>query len=127
MMVFDGDCGFCHRAVQFILAHERREDLLFVPRDSKLGTSLRKQYGLEVVESLLWIEGGRAYVEWEAVSHTAKYVGGVYGRMAAMAEVLPGAVLRAGYRLIAKVRKRLAGRPAQCLLLTPTQQQRFLE
>ena len=37
MLVFDGECAFWHRAVQFILAHERRTDLLYVPRGSALG------------------------------------------------------------------------------------------
>src|ERR1700681_4316950 len=73
MLVFDGDCAFCHRAVQFVLAHERRADLLFVPRDSALGLSLREQYHLQHVESLLWIEGDRAFVEFDAVAHTAAY------------------------------------------------------
>ena len=71
MLVFDGDCGFCHRAVQFILAHERRTDLLFVPRSSALGLSLREQYHLQNVESLLWIDNDRAFIEWQAVAHTA--------------------------------------------------------
>jgi predicted DCC family thiol-disulfide oxidoreductase YuxK len=127
MLVFDGECSFCNRAVQFILAHEHRSDLLFVPRDSALGLSLRAQCHLERVESLLWIAGGQAFIEWDAVAHTAEYVGGGYARMAKVANILPRSLLIAGYRIIAKLRKRLAGRPKQCLLLTPAQQQRFRE
>jgi predicted DCC family thiol-disulfide oxidoreductase YuxK len=135
MLVFDGDCAFCNRAVQFILAHEQRSDLLFVPRSSHLGLSLREQYKLQRVESLLWIEGDRAFIEWEAVAHSAAYVGGIYARFASAAGWLPRPLLTAGYRLIAKLRKRLSaratgrstGRTKQCLLLTPAQQQRFLQ
>src|ERR1035441_5905436 len=60
LRVYDGSCGFCVRAVQFILRHERRHDLLFVPRDSTLGKDLRRTYHLEAVESLLWIAVGPA-------------------------------------------------------------------
>ena len=127
MLVFDGDCGFCHRAVQFILAHERRRDLLFVPRNSTLGLSLREQYHLQNVESLLWVEDNRAFIEWQSVAHTAAYVGGVYARLASAAGLLPDALLNAGYRLIARIRKRLAGPPRHCLLLTAAQQTRFLQ
>src|ERR1039458_8366452 len=49
MLVYDGSCGFCSRAVQFILRHEQRHDLLFVPRDSDLGKDLRRTYHLEAV------------------------------------------------------------------------------
>lgn len=127
MLVFDGECAFCQRTVRFILAHERRADLLFVPRDSALGLSLRQQYILQRVESLLWIEGGQAFIEWEAVAHVAAYVGSPYAGLASMANLLPRFLLTGGYRLIARLRKRLAGRPQHCLLLTPAQQQRFLE
>jgi predicted DCC family thiol-disulfide oxidoreductase YuxK len=127
MLVFDGDCAFCHRVVQFILAHERRSDLLFVPRNSVLGLSLREQYQLQRVESLLWIEDGQAFIEFDAVAHTAAYVGGLYARLASLARLLPRPLLTGGYRLIARLRKRLAGRPRHCLLLTAAQQQRFLE
>jgi len=126
MLVFDGDCGFCHRAVQFILAHEHRSDLLFVPRNSTLGLSLREQHRLQNVESLLWIEGDHAFIEWQAVSHTAAYVGGIYAQLASLAGLLPSALLNSGYRFIARIRKRLAGPPRHCLLLTAAQQQRFL-
>jgi len=127
MLVFDGDCAFCHRAVQFILAHERRSDLRFVPRDSALGLSLRERYHLEQVESLLWIENDHAFTEWDSVAHTAAYVGDIYARLASAAEILPRPLLVFGYRVIAKLRKHLAGRPRHCLLLTAAQQQRFLE
>ena len=127
LLVFDGKCAFCQGVVRFILAHERRTDLLFVPRDSALGLSLRKQYKLQRVESMLWIENGRAFIEWEAVASVAAYVGGPYARLASVAALLPHSLLTGGYRLIARLRKRLAGRPQRCLLLTPTQQERFLE
>jgi predicted DCC family thiol-disulfide oxidoreductase YuxK len=126
MLVFDGDCAFCHRAVQFILAHEHRSDLLFVPRNSPLGLSLRERYHLQRVESLLWIEADQAYIEFDAVAHTATYVGGPYARLASAANLLPRPLLNWGYRTFAKLRKRLAGPPRHCLLLTAEQQQRFL-
>lgn len=125
MLVFDGDCGFCHRVVRFVLAHERRSDLLFVPRNSPLGLSLREQYQLQNVESLLWIEDGHAFIDWQAVAHTAAYVGGIYARFASIAGLLPAALLNAGYRFITRIRKRIAQPPRHCLLLTPAQQLRF--
>jgi predicted DCC family thiol-disulfide oxidoreductase YuxK len=126
MLVFDGDCAFCNRAVQFILAREWRTDLLFVPRDSALGRSLRERFGLQIVESLLWIEGDEAFIEFDAVAHTAAYVGGVYARIASVARLIPRPLLTGGYRAFAKLRKRFAGRTKRCLLLTAAQQQRFL-
>jgi predicted DCC family thiol-disulfide oxidoreductase YuxK len=53
-------------------------------------------------------------------------VGGIYARLASVEGLLPATLLSAAYRLIARIRKRLAGPPRHCLLLTAAQQQRFL-
>jgi len=127
ILVFDGECAFCNRVVRFVLAHERRNDLLFVPRDSAFGLALRERYKLQRVESLLWIEGGRALIEWDAVARTAAYVGGPYAWLASAVGLLPRPLLRWSYRVVARLRKRLAGRPGQCLPRSAAQQQRFLE
>jgi len=125
-LVFDSDCSFCDRAVRFILAHERRSDLLFVPCSSPLGLRLREEHRLQQVESLLWIEDDRAFIEWESVAHVCAYLGGHYARLARIARLLPRPLLNAPYRVIARLRKRLARPPRCCLLLTPEQQARFL-
>src|SRR3954467_10305263 len=83
ILVYDGSCGFCSRSVQFILRHERRHDLLFVTRDSELGQRLRRAHGLESLQSMLWIEGGRAFAESNAVLKAADYVGGWWSQLAA--------------------------------------------
>jgi predicted DCC family thiol-disulfide oxidoreductase YuxK len=67
ILVYDGCCGFCSRSVQFMLRHERRHDLLFVTRDSELGRRLRRAWGLESVQSMLWIEGGQVFAKSGAV------------------------------------------------------------
>ncbi len=72
MLVYDGSCGFCARSVQFILLHERRHDLLFVPRDSQLGQELRRHFHLEAVESMLWIDGDNVATESSSVLRAAR-------------------------------------------------------
>lgn len=47
VLVYDGDCGFCNGAVQFVLAHQERHDLLFVKRASQLGMVIRRHFALE--------------------------------------------------------------------------------
>ena len=127
LLVYDGNCGFCSRAVQFILRHERRHDLQFVPRDSEFGQELRRRFHLEAVESMLWIDGNRAFTESNAVLSSGKYVGGIWGVLSNIAWLVPSSLRNWAYRFIARNRRRLSsGLPASCLVPTPEQRARFL-
>ena len=126
MLVYDGSCGFCARSVQFILRHERRHDLLFVPRDSQLGQELRRHFHLEAVESMLWIDGDHVAIESSAVLRAARYLGGFWAALAAIGSIVPAAIRNWAYRLIARNRKRLMPSAASCLVPTAEQRERFL-
>src|SRR5664279_2188537 len=127
VLVYDGSCGFCSRSLQFILSHERRHDLLFVPRDSVLGKNLRRTYHLETVESLLWIADGHAAIESDSVLHAADYLGGIWSKLATLGRLCPAGLRNWGYRLIARNRRRLSSRSTTtCLVPTTKQRVRFL-
>jgi predicted DCC family thiol-disulfide oxidoreductase YuxK len=127
LLVYDGNCGFCSRAVQFILRHERRHDLQFVPRDSEFGKELRRRFHLEAVESMLWIDNDRALIESNAVLSSGKYVGGIWAVLSKIAWLVPSSLRNWAYRLIARNRRRLSsGMSASCLVPTPEQRARFL-
>ncbi|MEO8725080.1 MAG: DCC1-like thiol-disulfide oxidoreductase family protein [Acidobacteriaceae bacterium] len=128
ILVYDGECGFCARSVQFILNHERRHDLLFVPRQSALGIELRREYKLEAIESMVWIEAGekKAFIESDAVLKAATYLEGIFG-IAALGLYIPTALRNRPYRWIAAHRQRLSRNSGACLLPTPEQRARFMD
>jgi len=126
LLVYDGECGFCARSVQFILKHEERHDLRFVPRDSEFGKELRRRFHLEAVESMLWIDGDKAFVESDATLNAAKYVGGVWAILARIGLLIPTSLRNFCYRIIARNRKRISARMNVCLVPTAEQKLRFL-
>jgi predicted DCC family thiol-disulfide oxidoreductase YuxK len=126
LLVYDGECGFCARSVQFILKHERRHDLLFVPRDSEFGKELRRRFHLEAVESMLWIEGDRAFAESDATLHAAQYVGGIWAMLARIARLIPASLRNLAYRFVARNRKKISAKMNVCLVPTAEQKLRFL-
>jgi predicted DCC family thiol-disulfide oxidoreductase YuxK len=126
MLVYDGSCGFCSRSIQFMLRHEQRHDLLFVTRDSEMGQRLRRAWGLESVQSMLWIEGGQAFAKSAAVIKAAAYLGGWWSRLAVLGSFCPSFILNGVYRYIAKNRRRLSSDAAVCLAPNPDQRNRFL-
>jgi len=127
MLVYDGNCGFCARSVQFILSHEQRHDLRFVPRDSELGKDLRRQFHLEAVESMLWIADSKAASESDATLNAAKYLGGIWATLAAIGSLVPAFLRNPVYRFIARNRKRFSSSARTCLVPTAEQRTRFLD
>jgi predicted DCC family thiol-disulfide oxidoreductase YuxK len=125
VLVYDGDCGFCNGSIQFVLAHEKRHDLVFVRRASDLGMAIRRHFGLEAVESMLWVEDGTVKTESESALRVAAYVGS-WCRMALVAYALPRGLRNWGYRLIARNRQRLSARRKTCVVPTMEQKVRFL-
>ena len=127
LLVYDGACGFCARSVQFILRHESRHDLRFVPRDSELGKDLRLRFHLEAVESLLWVDDGRAFIESDAVLNSAKYLGGVWAALATLGSLVPAFLRNPAYRFVARNRRRFSSSISVCLVPTAEQRARFLD
>jgi predicted DCC family thiol-disulfide oxidoreductase YuxK len=130
ILVYDGDCGFCTRSVQFVLQHDRRGTARFAARDGEAGRAVRERHKLHEVESLLWVERRdgveRVFIYSDAVLETARYLGGVYGLLAALGRVVPRVLRDPVYNAIARVRKRiLRGAPA-CHLPRPDELARML-
>ena len=131
LLVWDGDCGFCARSVQFILKHDRRRTLQFAARDGAAGQAVRARHPeYRSVESLLWVErrDGRetVYAYSDAVLQTAQYLGGVYGALAAVGGFVPRALRDPVYNFIARIRKRLMGGASACRLPSPDESARML-
>lgn len=130
ILVYDGDCGFCARSVQFVLQHDRLGVVRFAARDGDAGRELRERHSLQRVESLLWVDtrDGRevVYTHWDAVLQTARYLGGVYKVLAAIGATVPRFLRDPVYVFIARVRKRILGGAAACLLPSPTELARML-
>lgn len=132
LLVYDGDCGFCTRSVQFVLARDsRRGTLRFAARAGEAGRAVRRRHPqLETVESLLWVEtvDGREVVSIysDAVLATATYLGGVYAVLGGLGRLVPRFLRDPVYRLVARVRKRLTRGAATCHLPAPQELARML-
>ena len=131
ILVYDGDCGFCARSVQFVLQNDRRGVVRFAAREGAAGIAVRGRHPhLKTVESLLWVEmrDGREVVSVysDAVLKTARYLGGIYGVLATLGAIVPRFLRDPVYNLIARMRKRIMGGAAACHLPAPSELARML-
>jgi len=128
ILLYDGSCGVCSQAVQWVLAHERSHSLRFAPIESAVGTELRALAGIPTdVDSMLWTElrDGRVHAEIRssAMMRVIDYVGGPWRWLSAL-RFVPAFIRDAGYRAFARVRYRF--RAQSCLVPTAQERVRFL-
>jgi predicted DCC family thiol-disulfide oxidoreductase YuxK len=132
VLLYDGLCGFCNRAVQFVLARDPGGSMMFAPLQGKFAADmLSRRPGLQAVNSLILVDdvsdGGdvRVSVRSEAVLGVARYLGWPW-RGALALQVLPRAVRDWGYDHFAHHRHRFFGRYESCPVPSPEARKRFM-
>jgi predicted DCC family thiol-disulfide oxidoreductase YuxK len=132
VLLYDGTCGFCDGAVQFILRVDRRGDMRFAALESDFGAEvLQRHPELAGVDSVVYVENPesaseRVTVRSEAALRVARYLGGPWQALGAVARVVPAPVRDGLYDRFAAIRYRVFGRVDSCALPAPEVRARFI-
>ena len=127
LIVFDGECGFCSRDIDFVLRHDKKQLFRFTPAQSPLGTALLRHYGFRTdnYETSLLIENGFALPYSDGVLRVLELLGGTTG-MAAALRVVPRFIRDGAYKAVGRNRMKIAERRRTCRMPTPEERERFL-
>ena len=132
VLLYDGLCGFCDGAVQFILARDRAGVIQFAPLQGEFARGVFARHPeLRDVDSLMLIEidseTGREQVSLrsEGALRVAFHLGGAW-RATAVLRIIPRVLRDAAYDSFAKIRYRVFGRLDACVLPTGDERERFL-
>ncbi|MFN3597159.1 MAG: thiol-disulfide oxidoreductase DCC family protein [Rubricoccaceae bacterium] len=126
VILFDGVCTLCNRAVQFVIARDPAGRFRFASLASAAGAALLRQAGLPAAhrDSLVLVEGGRAYVRSEAALRIARHLRG--WRWAGTLRAVPRPLRDAVYGFVARHRYRVFGKEDACPVPTPALRARLL-
>lgn len=117
IVLFDGGCNFCNSTVKFILRHNRKENFIFIPLQTKAAKELLTKFQLSATysESIVLIEDGKIFLKSTAVLRIARKLNAVYNWFCIFI-VVPKYVRDKGYDWIAKYRNRWFGKQDSCIL-----------
>jgi predicted DCC family thiol-disulfide oxidoreductase YuxK len=127
IVLYDGDCGLCSSAVQFLLAADRRGRLQFAARGTAAADGVTAPFGGAPagIDSIIVVRGDRLLVRSDAALALADQLPMPWPLAGRVGTFVPRAVRDAIYDLIARNRRRFF--PARaCLVPSPEQRSRFL-
>ncbi len=133
IVLYDGVCGLCNRAVQFLLKRDRRDRLRFASLQSDFAATLLKRHGVdhkdldtiyvvlnqgEADESLL--------AKSDAILLFARAIGGVWS-VARFGRIIPRPIRNWLYDIVARHRYQVFGKYDACMLPDPRHRHKFIE
>lgn len=127
ILLFDGYCNLCHSSVQFVLKHEKKQELYFTSLQSKIGLEILKYYNIDTnsIDSLVLIEKNKAYTKSTAALKLTKHLKGLYS-LGYIFIIIPAFVRNWVYDFIAKNRYKWYGKLDSCLIPDENLAKRFL-
>jgi predicted DCC family thiol-disulfide oxidoreductase YuxK len=142
LVIFDGHCGLCNRAVRWFLSRDRLDRLRFVPSESpKVAPFLARHQIVEtengfhsptlasstiLVVSNLDTPVERVLVRSNASIAMLRQLPRPWPAVATLMSWIPRPLRDLGYRLVARFRYRVSGRLETCPIPTAQERSRFL-
>ncbi len=128
VILFDGECNFCNRAVQFVLRRDPAGHFQFASLRSPAAQRLLQQAGIKresLPDSMVLVEGGNVYTQSTAALRIVRRLSGLWPLLS-LCLLIPRVLRDAVYNLIARNRHRLIRGRQTCMLPTPEMHKRFL-
>jgi predicted DCC family thiol-disulfide oxidoreductase YuxK len=127
VVLFDGVCSFCNKAVRFIIRRDRNAYFRFASLQSDAGIALLAGHRQAPrLNSIVLIENGRVFTESSAALRIARRLDGGW-KAAAVLLAVPKPVRDFAYRAFARRRYRWFGKQESCMIPAPEQRARFLD
>jgi predicted DCC family thiol-disulfide oxidoreductase YuxK len=126
LLLFDGECGFCNKSVQFFLQREKNKLMHFAPLQSDVGQEVKNYFEIDSkIDSIILIKQHSAYIKSCAALRLTLYMKGLWPLMTVFL-VIPPFLRNMVYDAIAKRRMKISGRVESCSLIPIEDKPRFL-
>ncbi|MEK3909332.1 thiol-disulfide oxidoreductase DCC family protein [Oceanobacillus sp. FSL W7-1309] len=126
LILFDGECNFCDRGVQFIITRDPKGRFKFASLQSDISKNILRSFDTpKDLDSMVLIEDNKYYIKSAAALRICKQLKGpwkiVYGFV-----IIPRPIRDFFYGIIARNRYKWFGKKRSCELPSPEVRKRFL-
>lgn len=110
VILFDGECNFCHRSVQFIIKRDPKKMFRFASLQSEAGRKFIEKYHIpDSLDSIILVENQQYYIKSTAVLKICRKLKGGWKALYLLI-VVPSPIRHFIYDLVAKYRKRIGSK-----------------
>jgi predicted DCC family thiol-disulfide oxidoreductase YuxK len=137
LMLFDGQCGLCNGAVQWVIQRDHADRFRFAPQQSALAAAILNRHGIDREAMLksnsvyLVVDAGtgqeRVLTQSDVTVNMLLLLGSRRWRLLGyLVRAVPAFLRNAAYRLFARNRYRLAARYELCPIPAESERIKFL-
>ena len=126
ILFFDGVCGLCNHAVDFVMRNDSRSRIRFAPLQGATAAELLESQDVANLNSMVMLEHGRAFRRTAAAVRILWNLGGFWNVLGWLLWVVPAPLRDVAYRLVAATRYRFFGKRETCRMPTPEERSRIL-
>lgn len=125
ILFYDGDCGFCNSSVQFVLKHERTNEIYFSALQSEFSLTFFRENHFEEpdLSTFYFYSDGNLYSKSTAAIKVVRFLKFPYSLLGVFI-IIPRFIRDRGYDFIAKRRNKIM--KAFCVIPNPENKMRFL-
>lgn len=125
IILFDGDCSFCNKWVDFILKKEKAPNLYFGTLKSEIGQEVIKANNIhQDIDSVIFVQEGIVYIETDAIFKITPKLKAPYSWITIF-RFTPKFIRNFVYKQIAKRRLKLSKKEF-CVIPSKDNKHRFL-
>ena len=128
IVLFDGVCNLCNKAVTFIIEHDPKDEFRFAALQSDIGEELLAKHNIDrsKIDSIILIKEDKAYIKASAALRIAKDLKGLIS-LVYIFVILPKFITNTIYDFIARNRYDWFGKKDNCMIPTTDLKSKFLD